>query len=56
MRAADEAQLEAKAQEALAQIEDLSYIAEFAKRQVKNVWKYGIAFCGKKVCLRGNTV
>lgn len=53
-RAADEAQLEAKAQEALAQIEALSYIAAFDKRGIKCVWKYGIAFCGKRVCLRGN--
>ena len=53
-RAADEAQLEEKALEALAQIEELSYIAEFEQRQIKKVWKYGIAFCGKKVCLRGN--
>ncbi len=53
-RAADEAQLEAKAHEALAQIEELSYIAEFEQRQIERVWKYGIAFCGKKVCLRGN--
>ena len=53
-RAADEGQLEEKALEALAQIEELSYIAEFQQRQIEKVWKYGIAFCGKKVCLRGN--
>ena len=53
-RAADEAQLEEKALEALAQIEELSYIAEFEQRQIEKVWKYGIAFCGKKVCLRGS--
>lgn len=53
-RAADEAQLEDKALEALAQIEELSYIAELQQRQIEKVWKYGIAFCGKKVCLRGN--
>ena len=53
-RAADEAQLEEKALEAMAQIEELSYIAEFEQRQIEKVWKYGIAFCGKKVCLRGN--
>ena len=52
-RAADEGQLEEKALEALAQIEELSYIAEFQQRQIEKVWKYGIAFCGKKVCLRG---
>ena len=54
-RAADEAQLEEKALEALAQIEELSYIAEFEQRQIEKVWKYGIAFCGKKVCLRGQS-
>ncbi len=54
-RAADEGQLEEKALEALAQIEELSYIAEFQQRQIEKVWKYGIAFCGKKVCLRGFT-
>ncbi len=54
-RSADEGQLEEKALEALAQIEELSYIAEFQQRQIEKVWKYGIAFCGKKVCLRGFT-
>ena len=54
-RAADEGQLEEKALEALAQIEELSYIAEFQQRQIEKVWKYGIAFCGKKVCLRGQS-
>ena len=54
-RAADEGQLENKALEALAQIEELSYIAEFQQRQIEKVWKYGIAFCGKKVCLRGQS-
>lgn len=54
-RAADEGQLEEKALEALAQIEELSYIAEFQQRQIGKVWKYGIAFCGKKVCLRGQS-
>ena len=54
-RAADEAQLEDKALEALAQIEELSYIAELQQRQIEKVWKYGIAFCGKKVCLRGQS-
>lgn len=53
-RAGSEFDLEERAAEALAQIEDLSYIAEFDKRGIKKVWKYGIAFCGKKVCLRGS--
>ena len=55
-RASDETQLEDKALEALEQIEELSYIAEFEQRQIEKVWKYGIAFCGKKVCLRGNSL
>ena len=54
-RAADEGKKEEKALEALAQIEELSYIAEFQQRQIEKVWKYGIAFCGKKVCLRGQS-
>lgn len=52
-RAENESQLEGRALEAFAQIEELSYVAEFEKRQIKNVWKYGIAFYGKRVCLRG---
>lgn len=51
-RADNEAQLEAKAMEALKQIEELAYGSEFEQRQINKVWKYGIAFCGKKVCLR----
>ena len=53
-RAAEESQLEAKAAEALRQIEELSYTAELEKWQIDKVWKYGIAFCGKRVCLKGN--
>ena len=52
-RADDEAHLEAKALEALAQIDELSYVAELEKRRINKVWKYGIAVCGKRVCLRG---
>ena len=44
-----EQQLEAKAQEALQQIESKAYITEFQKRNVQHVWKYGISFCGKHV-------
>ena len=51
-RADNEAQLEAKAMEAFKQIEELAYSSEFEQRQINKVWKYGIAFCGKKVCLR----
>ena len=47
--AANEGEMEEKAKEALQQIEDREYITEFQKRGIKEVWKYGIAFCGKKV-------
>lgn len=49
-----EAQLETKAKEALAQIENRQYMTEFAKREIQTVWKYGIAFCGKKICVLRN--
>ena len=47
--AQSEAELKTKAQEALQQIETKAYITEFKKRQIANVWKYGIAFSGKHV-------
>ena len=50
--AANEEELPEKAEEALAQIETRRYDTEFQKRGIKNVWKYGIAFCGKKVVVR----
>ena len=50
-KAGTELQLEEKAWEALEQIEKLAYNSEFEKRQITKIWKYGIAFCGKKVCL-----
>ncbi|MBQ7479339.1 MAG: PD-(D/E)XK nuclease domain-containing protein, partial [Selenomonadaceae bacterium] len=37
------------AKEALRQIEEKAYLAELSRQGVKEVWKYGIAFCGKKV-------
>ncbi len=49
--AASENELEEKAREALLQIEDREYVAEFQKRGVKEIWKYGIAFCGKKIAV-----
>lgn len=42
-------ELGARAQEALAQIEEKDYLAEFRTRGVESVHRYGIAFCGKKV-------
>lgn len=49
--AADEAELQEKANEALRQIETQEYITEFQTRGIHNVWKYGIAFCKKKVAV-----
>lgn len=46
-----ESELEAKAAEALTQIESRQYITEFQKRGITTVWKYGIAFYGKKVSI-----
>ncbi len=43
--------LEQAAKEAAAQIAEKHYLAEFEAQGVENVWKYGIAFCGKKICL-----
>ena len=47
--AESESMLQEKSQEALQQMEDKKYDAEFAKRGITTVWKYGVAFCGKKV-------
>ena len=41
--------LETKAEEALTQIEEKDYLAEFRARGITVVHQYGIAFCGKKV-------
>ena len=46
-----ETELEAKAKEALLQIADKAYGTELSRQGVKEVWSYGIAFCGKKVWL-----
>jgi len=45
----DEELLESAAKEALAQIEARQYGAELQQQGVKEVWKYGIAFCKKRV-------
>lgn len=44
--------LEKQADEALRQIQDRQYEVEFAKQEIVSVWKYGIAFCGKQVCVK----
>ena len=52
-KAADRTEsLEKQADEALRQIQDRQYEVEFAKREIVSVWKYGIAFCGKQVCVK----
>lgn len=52
-KAADRTEsLENQADEALRQIQDKQYEVEFAKREIASVWKYGIAFCGKQVCVK----
>lgn len=43
--------MEAKAKEALAQIEAKSYTAELTEAGVGEIWCYGIAFCSKEVCI-----
>ena len=52
-KAADRTEsLEKQADEALQQIQDRQYEVEFAKREIASVWKYGIAFFGKQVCVK----
>ena len=46
--AESEAEMPERAKEALAQIEANQYGAEFERRGVKDFWRYGIAFWGKK--------
>ena len=52
-KAADRTEsLEEQADESLRQIQDRQYEVEFAKQEIVSVWKYGIAFCGKQVCVK----
>ncbi len=44
--------LDERAKDALEQIEERQYGIEFSKRGIAAVWKYGIAFCGKQVCVK----
>ncbi len=44
-----EDELEARAKEALQQIEERAYETEMRRCHVPEIWKYGIAFCGKRV-------
>ena len=49
--AKNEEELERAAKEALSQIEEKHYLAEFEAQGVRDVWRYGVAFCGKRVRL-----
>ena len=51
--AGSEAELAEKAKEALAQIADKEYTRELSRQGTKDIWCYGIAFHGKKICLQG---
>ena len=49
--AKSEEELEPQAGAALRQIEEKEYIAELSRQGVEEVWKYGISFHGKRVCM-----
>jgi len=49
--AATEAELEAEADAALAQMTARDYLAPFRVRGIQQVHQYGVAFCGKQVLL-----
>ena len=52
-KSADDASAhEGAAAEALAQIDQKSYLTEFQSENITPVWKYGIAFCGKQVVIQ----
>ena len=48
-KAQSEDELEAKAKEALAQIEEKEYETALQRQSVREIWKYGISFSGKRV-------
>lgn len=48
-------EMKEKAKEALQQIEEQEYVTEFKQRGIQEVWKYGIAFCGKNVLVEKGT-
>ena len=51
--AGSEEELEERAKEALQQIAEKEYCAELSRQGASDVWRYGIAFHGKKVCMTG---
>lgn len=51
-KAADsEDKMRSKALDAIRQIEEKHYDEEFHKRGITSIWKYGISFYGKKICV-----
>jgi hypothetical protein len=44
-------ELQAAAEEALEQINQCGYAAELMQKNIKNILKMGLAFCGKEVAL-----
>lgn len=52
--ARSEEELKEKAQEALQQIAGKEYCAELSRQGASDIWRYGIAFHGKKICLQGS--
>ncbi len=48
----EEDKLAELADEALSQIEDMRYDAEMKEDGIKDILKFGIAFSGKKVCVK----
>ena len=51
--AGSEEELEESAKEALQQIAEKEYCAELSRQGASDIWRYGIAFHGKKVCMTG---
>ena len=47
----EEGEMGAAAKTAISQIEEKEYLAGLIRQGVTEVWKYGIAFCGKKMWL-----
>ena len=47
----EEAEMVSAAKVAISQLEDKEYMAGLIWQGVTEVWKYGIAFCGKKMWL-----
>ena len=47
----EEAEMESAAKAVISQIEDKEYLAGLTRQGITEDWKYGIAFCGKKMWL-----